>query len=50
MKIEKDFDAVEMKRKLQKIVEKKYAGMGKSELLETLHRKYGYLMKTKKAA
>ena len=41
----KKFDAVEMKRQLQKQAELKLSALSEEEQLELLHRKFGYLVK-----
>ena len=43
----KQFDAVEMKRQLQKQAELKLAPLSEKEQLELLHRKFGYLVEQK---
>ena len=43
----KKFDAVEMKRRLQKEAELNLAHLSEKEQLELLHRKFGYLIKQK---
>ena len=43
----KKFDAVEMKRQLQREAELKLATLSEEEQLELLHRKFGHLVKQK---
>jgi hypothetical protein len=43
----KKFDAVKMKRQLQKQAELKLSPLSEKEQLELLHRKFGYLVKQK---
>jgi hypothetical protein len=43
----KKFDAVEMKRNLQKEAEKKISSLSEKEQLELLKNKFGYLRKRK---
>jgi hypothetical protein len=43
----KKFDAVEMKRRLQKRAEQKLSPLSQKEQLELLHRKFGHLIKQK---
>ena len=43
----KKFDAVEMKRRLQKEAEQKLSHLSEKEQLELLQKKFGYLMKQK---
>ena len=43
----KTFDAVEMKRQLQREAELKLSPLSEKEQLELLHRKYGHLVKRK---
>jgi len=43
----KKFDAVEMKRQLQKEAELKVSHLSEKEQLELLHRKFGHLVKQK---
>ena len=43
----KRFDAVEMKRKLQKEAEKKISALSENEQLELLNTKFGHLRKAK---
>jgi hypothetical protein len=43
----KGFDAVEMKRQLQKEAEKKLSALSKAEQLELLKKKFGHLRKTR---
>jgi len=43
----KKFDAVEMKRQLQKEAELKLSHLSEKEQLELLHRKFGHLVKQK---
>ncbi len=43
----KKFDAVEMKRQLQKQAELKLSPLSGKEQLELLHRNFGYLVKQK---
>lgn len=45
----KKFDAVEMKRKLQKEAEQKLCTLTEKEQLKLLAKMYGHLRKTKKA-
>ncbi len=49
MKVKK-FDAVEMKRKLQKEAEQKLSGLSEREQLELLAKKFEHLRKPKKVA
>ncbi|UCD84516.1 MAG: hypothetical protein JSU92_14815 [Deltaproteobacteria bacterium] len=44
---DKKFDAVEMKRRLQKEAEKKLSHHSEKEQLDLLHNKFGHLMKRK---
>jgi hypothetical protein len=44
----KKFDAVEMKRRLQKETEQKLSELSEKEQLELLSKKYGHLKKQKK--
>ena len=44
----KKFDAVAMKRQLQKEAEMKLAPISEKEQLELLHKKFGHLVKQKK--
>lgn len=46
----KKFDAVEMKRQLQKEVENKFSPLSKDEQLELLRKKFGHLIKKKMKA
>lgn len=46
----KKFDAVEMKRKLQKEAEQKLANLSEREQIELLSQKFGYLKKHKRVA
>ena len=46
----KKFDAVEMKRQLQKEAELKLSHLSEKEQLELLHRKFGHLVKQKAKA
>ncbi len=41
----KKYDAVELKRTLQKKAEQKFAGLSEKEQLEFLRRKFGHLTK-----
>jgi len=43
----KKFDAVEMKRQLQKEAEQKLSHLSKKEQLELLRKKFGHLMRQK---
>lgn len=43
----KKFDAVEMKRQLQKEAELKLSHLSEKKQLELLHRKFGHLVKQK---
>lgn len=43
----KKFDAVEMKRQLQRAAELKLSPLSEKEQLELLHRKFGYLITQK---
>ncbi len=43
----KSFDAVEIKRRLQKEAEKKLSHLSEKEKLDLLRNKYGHLMKRK---
>jgi len=43
----KKFDAVEMKRQLQREAELKLDSLSEKEQLELLHRKFGHLVKQK---
>ncbi|MBC2746995.1 MAG: hypothetical protein HF975_08325 [ANME-2 cluster archaeon] len=43
----KKFDAVKMKRQLQKEAELKLANLSEKEQLELFHKKFGYLIKQK---
>lgn len=47
---DKKFDAVEMKRRLQKKSEEKLSGLSEKEQLELLSKKFGRLRKPKKAS
>lgn len=49
MKVKK-FDAVEMKRRLQKEAEKKLSALSEKKQLELLAKKFGHLRKPKKVA
>ncbi len=49
MKVKK-FDAVKMKRSLQKEAEQKMSALSEKKQLEFLAKKYGHLRKPKKAA
>jgi len=44
---DKKFDAVEMKRRLQKEAEKKLSHLSEKEQLDLLRNKFGHLMKRK---
>ncbi|MDP3298350.1 MAG: hypothetical protein Q8N09_12325 [Thermodesulfovibrionia bacterium] len=46
----KKFDAVEMKRRLQKEAEQKLSTLSEKEQLELLAKKFGHLRKSKKMA
>lgn len=46
----KNFDAVEMKRRLQKEAEQKLSKLSDKEQLELLAKKFGHLKKPKKVA
>lgn len=46
----KKFDAVEMKRRLQKEAEQKLSGLSEKEQLELLAKKFGHFKKIKKVA
>lgn len=46
----KKFDAVEMKRRLQKEAEQKLSNLSEKEQIEFLSQKFGYLKKHKKVA
>lgn len=46
----KKFDAVEMKRRLQKEAEETLSHLSEKEQLKLLDKKFGYLMKQKKNA
>ena len=46
----KKFDAVEMKRQIQKEVEQKLSGLSEKEQLDLLHKKFGHLTKRKERA
>lgn len=46
----KKFDAVEMKRRLQKEAEQKLSKISEKEQLELLSKKFGHLKKHKKVA
>ena len=46
----KKFDAVEMKRSLQKEAEQKLSALSEKEQLEFLGKKYGHLRRPKKVA
>lgn len=46
----KKFDAVEMKRRLQKEVEQKLSTLSEKKQLELLAKKFGHLRKPKKVA
>ena len=43
----KKFDAVKMKRQLQKEAELKLANLSENEQFELFHKKFGYLIKQK---
>jgi len=45
---DKKFDAVEMKRQLQREAEQKLYHLSEKEQLELLHKKFGHLAKSKK--
>ena len=47
---DKKFDAVEMKRRLQKEAEQKLSKLSEKEQIELLFQKFGYLKKSKKVA
>jgi len=47
---DKKFDAVEMKRRLQKEAEQKLSQLSKKEQLELLSKKFGHLKKKQKMA
>jgi hypothetical protein len=44
----KKFDAVEMKRRLQKEAEQRFSGLSEKEQLKLLQKKFGHLVKEKK--
>ena len=46
----KKFDAVEMKRRLQKEAEQKLSNLSEKEQIEFLSQKFGYLKKPKRVA
>ncbi len=46
----KKFDAVEMKRRLQKEAEQKLSSLSEKEQMELLAKKFGHLRKPKKVA
>jgi len=46
----KKFDAVEMKRRLQREAELKLSSLSEKDQLELLHRKFGHLVKQKAKA